>query len=240
MSSPVLAPIPRRATGGSHLSTAPGTDPGWGQNEPTVEATVRAVPELMQTMQNPVPTPVTSDRTEAIVPTVQDEEGGFGFFKALTITLLLAALAIAAYYYYTNVAGSPGAEAYSPVPKNAPVPGAQDAVAQSPDLTPLYDQQIAMHLRTAQESRKAELEGDRLVQRGLLGLAATEYRKAFTADPRPELSLKLGEVYWQNGKPEEAGHWWARHMKDAPQSKAATYISQTLKSVGSMPMPPQQ
>ncbi len=55
------------------LATQPGTDPGWGMAEPTVEATVRAVPELMmKTTPNPMP---SSDRTEAIVPTVSEEGG---------------------------------------------------------------------------------------------------------------------------------------------------------------------
>ncbi|WP_224362198.1 serine/threonine-protein kinase [Hyalangium versicolor] len=237
MSSPVLAPIPRRATGGSHLATQPRTDPGWGSNEPTMEATVRAVPELMQTVQNPVPTATTSDRTAAVMPNSSEEEGGFNFFKALTITLLLAAIAIAAYYfYYNNPGGAPDPGAYY---KGAPIPG-QTAADTGPDLTPLYEQEIPVRNRNAQKAIKFETEGDRQVQRGYLGLAASEYKNAFMADPKPELSLKLGEVYWQNGKPDEANHWWARHLKDAPNSKARGYIEQTLKSNAALPMPPVQ
>ncbi len=237
MSSPVLAPLPRRATGGGHIDTQPGTDPGWGSNEPTVEATVRAIPELMQTMQNPMPT--TSEKTKAIVAPVSDE-GGFGFFKALTITLLLAALAIAAYYYYINYGAGSAPEVFTPLPSNAPVPG-QTSGAVGPDLSkPLYEQEIPVQNRNAQAAREAELEGDRQVQRGYLGMAATEYKKAFGFDPKPALSLKLGEVYWQNSRPEEARNWWARHLRDEPGSKAADYIAQTLKSVGSVPTPPQQ
>ncbi|HYH96996.1 serine/threonine-protein kinase [Hyalangium sp.] len=240
VSVPVLAPLPRRATGGSHIDTQPGTDPGWGSNEPTVEATVRAVPELMQTMQNPMP--ITSDRTEAIVPTVHGDEevGGFGFFKALTITLVLAALAIAAYYYYTNFgAGQGGPEEYS-LPSNVPLPGQDGTPAQGPDLTkPLYEQEIPIQNRNAQKAREAENEGDVLVRRGHLSLAATEYKKAFGFDPRPDLALKLGEVYLQNNKIEEARNWWSRHLKDVPNSKAADYIAQVLKSANAPPMPPQ-
>ncbi|WP_224249114.1 serine/threonine-protein kinase [Hyalangium gracile] len=237
MSSPVLAPIPRRATGGSHLSTQPRTDPGWGANEPTVEATVRAVPELMQTMQNPMPT--TSDRTEAVVPTAREDEGGFGFFKALTITLLLAALAIAAYYYYTNFGAGAPAGAFAPLPDNAPVPNQSNKVQTAgPDLTPLYEQEIPVQKRNAAEARVAEQEGDRQVSRGLLFMAATQYRKAFQADPRPDLALKLGEIYWLRKEPEEARRWWDRHLRDLPASKAKDYITQTLKSAAAMPMPP--
>jgi serine/threonine-protein kinase len=232
---PVLAPLPRRATGGRHLDTQPGTDPGWGSNEPTMEATVRAVPELMQTVQNPMP--ITSDKTEAIVPTVPEEEGGFGFFKALTITLVLAALAIGAYYYYVNYGGHAPDEPYSR-PSNAPVPG-QNSTLEPDVLTPAYKLEIPIQNRNAQKAREHELEGDRQFVRGEFGLAATEYKKAFGADPRSDLSLKLVEVYLQNNKIEEARHWWARHLRDSPNSKAVAHIEQALKSATSMP-PPQQ
>ena len=235
VSSPVLAPIPRRATGGGHIDTQPGTDPGWGSNEPTVEATVRAVPEMMQTMQNPMP---TSDRTEALVPTVPDEAGGFGFFKALTITLILAALAIAAYYYF-NVYNGPGPDEPFTVPANAPVPGQNTSL--QPDVnTPLYEQDIPIQARSAQQSRAAENEGDLMVQRGNLPLAATEYKKAFGFDPKSAISLKLGEVYWQTGRYDEARLWWARHLKDTPSSKAGQYIADTVKSMATLPTPVQQ
>jgi eukaryotic-like serine/threonine-protein kinase len=239
VSSPVLAPLPRRATGGSHISTQPGTDPGWGLAEPTVEATVRAVPELMQTTPNPVP---TSDRTEATVPTVGDElSGGFGFFKALTITLVLAALAIAAYYYFTFNSGPP--DRYS-LPGNAPVPG-KSLESKGPDIhTPLYDRQIPFQERNASESRKAEEEGDRQIRRGNLPLAATHYKRAFQFDPRPELALKLGEIYWQSETIEQGARlqemrgWWQRHLTDEPGSKAGPYINEILKRLGAMPASP--
>ena len=234
VSSPVLAPLPRRATPGSALATQPGTDPGWGPNERTIEATVRADPELIQTALSPAP--ITTDRTEALVPPAE-EEGGFGFFKALTVTLLLAASGIAAYYYYSlSNTGQLPEESYP----HAPVPGRAMGSVGGPDLSkPLYEQEIPVQNRNAQKAREAELEGDRQVERGFLGMAATEYKKAFGYDPRPDLSLKLGEVYLQNNKIDEASHWWERHLRDAPGSKAAGYIRQTLKSATSMPMPPQ-
>jgi serine/threonine-protein kinase len=232
VSAPVLAPLPRRAPGGGDSDTSPGTDPGWGSNEPTMEATVRAVPELAQTLQNPMP---SSEKTEAIVTAVP-EEGGFGFFKALTVTLVLAAVAIAGYYYH-NLSSGPAPDSPFMVPANAPIPG-QPVGKQELDYSkPLYEQEIPIQQRNAQLSRERELEGDRQTQRGNLGLAATEYKKAFQFDPKPELSLKLGEVYWQMDKVNEARAWWARHEKDQPQSKALPYIEQTLKSVAAMPPP---
>jgi serine/threonine-protein kinase len=236
MSSPVLAPLPRRATGGNHMSTQPGTEPGWGMAELTMEATVRAVPELMQTTQNPMP---TSERTEAAVPTVPEMEGGFGFFKALTITLFLAALAIAAYYYYSLYGGPSPDEPYTR-PINAPVPGETKA---NPDInTPLYEQDIPDQNRDVNESRKAEADGDRMFQSGSLNQAASDYKKAFRFNPRPEVALKLGEVYWQRyhvdgQRPQidEARAWWSRHLTDLPDSKARAYIEQSLQSLAVLP-----
>jgi serine/threonine protein kinase len=237
VASPVLAPLPRRATGGTHLATQPGTDPGWGMAEPTMEATVRAVPELMKTTPNPMP---THDRTEAVVPTVP-EEGGFGFFKALTITLFLAALAIAAYYYYSVYGGPSPDEPYTR-PINAPVPGETKA---GPDInTPLYEQQIPEQSRDVEGARKAAADGDRMFQSGSLNQAASDYKKAFRFNPTPELALKLGEVYWQRylvdgQRPqiEEARAWWGRHLSDLPDSKARPYIEQSLQSLAALPTP---
>jgi serine/threonine protein kinase len=237
MAAPVLAPLPRRATGGSHIDTQPGTDPGWGTNEPTVEATVRAIPELMQTVQNPMP--ITSDKTEAIVPTVPEEGGGFGFFKALTITLVSAALAIGAYYYYMNYGGGQAPEEPYSLPDNVPLPGQNSAAG--PDLTkPLYEQDIPIQNRNAAKAREAEIEGDRQYERGHFGMAATEYKKAFGFDPRADISLKLVEVYLQNGRIEEARNWWERHRRDSPNTKASAHIEQALKSATALPPPQQQ
>jgi serine/threonine-protein kinase len=237
-SSPVLAPLPRRATGGTHLGAQPRTDPGWGMAEPTMEATVRAVPELMKTTPNPVP---TTDKTEAVVPVVPEGEGGFGFFKALTITLVLAALAIAAYYYFSIHGGGPSDAPYTR-PINAPVPG-ETKVA--PDANaPLYEQDIPLESRNVDESRRAETDGDRMFRSGPLNQAASEYKRAFRHNPRPELALKLGEVYWQRyhvdgQRPqlEEARAWWDRHLKDLPDSRARAYIDQSLQSLAALPPP---
>ncbi|HLL02882.1 MAG TPA: protein kinase [Myxococcaceae bacterium] len=232
--SPVLAPLPRKATGGDHMSTQPGTDPGWG----SAEATVRAVPELMKTTPNPMP---SSDRTEAVVPTVPEAEGGFGFFKAMTITLFLAAVAIAAYYYYTMARGPQGDEPYTR-PINAPVPG---KTGSAPDInTPLYELDIDPKSRDVDQSRRAETDGDRMFQNGSLSHAASEYKRAFRLNPKPDLALKLGEVYWQRfhvdaHRPQldEARSWWERHLKDSPGSKARAYIQQNLQSQLALPTP---
>jgi serine/threonine protein kinase len=242
MSSPVLAPLPRRATGGSNLATQPGTDPGWGIAEPTVEATVRAVPELMQTTPNPVPR--TSDRTEAVVPTVE-ESGGFGFFKALTITLVLATIAIVAYYYFNNYYNRGPSDQPSRPPPNAPVPNKPLGSADGMDTKPLYEQDIPFQGRDAKVSREAEAEGDQQIRRGEFSMAVMAYRNAFIADPRSELALKLGEIYWRNenvndqdARIEAMRGWWQRHLKDEPNSKAAPYINRVLSQLTPKPATP--
>jgi tetratricopeptide (TPR) repeat protein len=188
---------------------------------------------MIKTAQAKVP--ITNDETEAVVPTVADDGGGFGFFKALTVTLVVAALAIFAFYFYSAYgAGSP--EEPFKVPDNAPVPG-QLGLSLDPSK-PLYEQDIPMQSRNAQKSREAQTDADRQTLRGNLQLAATRYKDAFTYDPKPELSLRLGEVYWQTGKTEEARNWWMRHLNDAPNSKARPYIEQTLRNAGSLPIAP--
>ncbi|SEM70247.1 serine/threonine protein kinase [Stigmatella aurantiaca] len=222
MASPVLAPLPRRGTGGSHLATQPRAFTDWG----STEATVRAVPEIIQTTPNPMP---SSDKLEeASAPIARDTGGGLHFFKLLTLALVLAA-GVMAYFYFFN--GSTQATPYS-IPKNAPVPQKEDARTQGPDpYRPLYDQEIPPAARDEAKSREAELEGDRQFQHGSLGMTATQYKLAFQYNPTPALSLKLGEVYWQQEHPGEARAWWSRHLRDARTSAARPYIEEQLKSV---------
>ncbi|SEU19746.1 serine/threonine-protein kinase [Stigmatella erecta] len=224
MASPVLAPLPRRGTGGSHLATQPRAFTDWGSNE----ATVRAVPEIIQTTPNPMP---SSDKLEeAPAPAARDTGGGLHFFKLLTLALVLAA-GVMAYLYFFN--GSTEATPYS-IPKNAPVPQKGDAQTQGLDpYRPLYDQEIPPAARDEAKSRAAELEGDRQFQHGSLGMTATQYKEAFRFNPTPALSLKLGEVYWQQEHPGEARAWWSRHLRDARTSAARPYIEEQLKSVAS-------
>ncbi len=72
--------------------------------------------------------------------------------------------------------------------------------------------------------------GDDALQKGNLRNASTHYRMAFAEDPRPDLSLRLGELALRQGKPADARGWWERHLKDAPGSRARAYIVTTLKN----------
>jgi serine/threonine-protein kinase len=108
---------------------------------------------------------------------------------------------------------------------------------------PLYAQEFPLEGRDVDGSRRAEGDGDRMYQGGTLSQAATEYKRAFRLNPKPELALKLGEVYWQRylsegnrTQLEEARAWWSRHLKDQPDSKARPYIEQA-QSLAALPTP---
>jgi len=83
------------------------------------------------------------------------------------------------------------------------------------------------------DPRKVDAEialGDDALSKGTLRTATIHYRMAFAADPRPDLSLRLGELALRQGKPADARGWWERHLKDAPKSRARAYILTTLKN----------
>ncbi|MEN9799194.1 MAG: hypothetical protein RL653_2890, partial [Pseudomonadota bacterium] len=65
-------------------------------------------------------------------------------------------------------------------------------------------------------------------QRGQLEIATTHYKMAFQKDPRPDLSLRLGELSLRLKRPADAEGWWNRHLKDAPDSRARAYIRNAL------------
>jgi len=76
--------------------------------------------------------------------------------------------------------------------------------------------------------RSAELarDGDNLYESGDLALARAKYLEAFEADPTPELALKLGALARLRGVAgaEEARGFFARHLRDAPNSQARGQI----------------
>jgi serine/threonine protein kinase len=74
------------------------------------------------------------------------------------------------------------------------------------------------------------VKGDAAFQRGQLDLATTHYKLAFQKDPRPDLSLRLGELSLRLKRPADAEGWWSRHLKDAPDSRARAYIRNALQN----------
>jgi serine/threonine-protein kinase len=169
-------------------------------------------PSVIQAMQN--------DKTEALVATVPEAGGGFGFLKAFVLTLALVTLGLAAWWMYTNWRNQSLEQPFVP-PKNAPIPGQESGgyVPSSPS-TPLYEQNVPADKRDPKQAQQRRQAGYAAYKSGDLDKAAAEYRAAFTAEPSPELSLILGEVYWALDNHDEARGWWKRHLRDLPGSHA--------------------
>jgi serine/threonine-protein kinase len=216
--APVLAPLPRRATPGDNIDTNPSTTPAWSAAS-HAESTVRAVPELMRTVPNPVP---TRGATDEQLPSVPPPTGGFGFLKALTILMVLAAAGLAYYFFYLRI--TPPDEPFV-LPPNAPVPGAESrGPAAAPDQ--LHAQNVSE--QDVKESGKSEQEGDGFYKSGNLQSAANAYRQAFQHNPRPVLALKLFSVF-RIIHPDEAPTWYRRYVEMVPGSKVPTLFQDEVQ-----------
>ncbi|NVJ27728.1 MULTISPECIES: serine/threonine-protein kinase [Myxococcus] len=234
--SAVLAPLPRKSSTGRNDDA---TAPEWG-NEMTVEATVRALPDVLSPLpSNADAMPATREKTDSIIPT-QPGVGGGGlgfFFKSLTVLLVLGAGLFFTYFYYFNGGGKTGPISPFAIPRNAPVPGKVSTSAGDAEQQ-LYEKQILATNRNLEESRMHVQAGDLALERGDAGLAIAKYREAFEKNPDPELALKLGELYWQKDQLEEARGWWSRHLRDVADSKARALIEQRLGGAVARPSSP--
>jgi serine/threonine-protein kinase len=189
------------------------------RSQPSPLVSVRAPVERMPASV-PVPT-ITIDKAEAVVP--RASEGGVGFLKAFIITLAVVSLALGAWWFFGNWRTQARNTPFVP-PKNAPIPGQESGAFVPVPGVPLYEQEIPAAARNPEEAERYEQRGDDALKRVSLDLAATEYLNAFILNPSPELSLKLGEVYWTREIPAEARGWWKRHLRDLPKSKARDYL----------------
>ncbi|WP_375773836.1 protein kinase [Archangium gephyra] len=183
----------------------------------------RATTERSIMERSPAPTAHQAqlhDKTEAIVATVPDAGGSFGFLKAFVLTLALVTLGLAAWWMYTSWRNQSQETPFVP-PKNAPIPGQESgAYVPSAPGAPLYEQDVPADKRNPKEAQQRRQAGYAAFKGGNLQAAATEYRAAFVAEPSPELSLILGEVYWALESHDEARGWWKRHLRDLPGSQA--------------------
>ncbi|AKJ04719.1 serine/threonine-protein kinase [Archangium gephyra] len=173
---------------------------------------------LVERSQTP-DTAIMHDKTEALVATVPDAGGNFGFLKAFVLTLALVTLGLVAWWMYTNWRNQSLEQPFVP-PKNAPIPGQESGAYVPAPGVPLYEQDIPADKRNPREAQRRQQAGYTAFKSGDLEAAATEYSAAFAAVPSPELSLILGELYWALDKHEEARAWWKRHLRDLPASQA--------------------
>ncbi|MDP1828430.1 MAG: serine/threonine-protein kinase [Archangium sp.] len=207
-SAPGLAPVPRKVTPIDQQETRvnPPQSP-WASNETTVKAS------------SPIAGPVPAENTSPTTSPDRDTTPGAGassiIFKVATVLLVTLALALAGIYGW-SVMQNP--KVYVP-PPNAPLTGSGQ----------LYEYDPPHELRRPGDATRDALEGDSAWHKGNISVALTAYLSAWRADPQPELALKIGELYLQQDMKDEARAWWARYRKDAPDTKALSYIDQMLE-----------
>jgi serine/threonine-protein kinase len=190
------------------------------RSQPVPLSAVRAPAERAPAPTVTIDRDVINDRTRTATT---ERGGGVGFLKAFIATLALLSLSLGGWWLVSSWRKQSQAQPFVP-PRNAPIPGQQETGAFVRDPRLRYLQEIPKEQRDPQTAERHERLGDDALKRVSLDLAATEYLNAFAANPSPELSLKLAEVYWVRGYHEEARGWYKRHLRDLPDSKAAPKI----------------
>jgi eukaryotic-like serine/threonine-protein kinase len=157
-----------------------------------------------------------------------NDAGALWPFKLLTLVLVAASVGGAAWYLYGNQHQGPFVADY----KDAPVPhlGVPAAGAIQVEV-PLFEREVPPQTRDPAGARRLAQEGDQAKAANQLGVALVRYQEAFQKDPSPEYSLKLGEVNYQREEFKAARGWWQRHLRDAPGSKARTYIEERIRDL---------
>jgi len=225
VSSPVLQPLPRKVTPGD-LSTGPQNEQTWPGQSDLPDQTVKAFPDQMERAQRVLRQGQQQGAsgqknlvTDTGVTPVQGDKS-LRILKFATVGLVVTSLGFAGYFFWQ-------------VNQESPQPGGT-VVQTGPqaDVRPLYEREIAGPDRDASLAERLEREGDDAHLRGELTVAADKYLQAFAKDPRPTLSLKLGEVFYQSNKVQEARGWWQRHLKDQTGSRARRYILEAMPDLG--------
>ncbi len=213
-SAPALSQVARKVTPIDQQETRVNSTPGspWGSNEATVKSAA-ALP--------PVGAPAVTDPSAAPAGTFDSAGGGASglIFKIATVVLVLLALGLGGLYAWTRLDRGRRPEVYVP-PPNAPVPGQ----GQLHEFDPPKAQ------RQPGEALRVLAEGDEACLKGAYDYALSRYLDAWNKDPQPELSLKIGELYFHKGMKADARAWWSRYRRDAaPGSKAVAYVEQMMK-----------
>jgi serine/threonine-protein kinase len=184
-----------------------------------LDGTAAAISPARRTGQHtpgaPIPLTATAQAAQAA-------KGGKSMtaVKAATGALIAVALGLGGFFVW-QLTSTPATAA--PVKGGAPASGGPAASASN-EGKPLHEQTIPQDKRDPAASARLEREGDMFHRTGQVPEALAKYQAAFAADPTPELSLKLGEVYFQSNQLPLAKSWWARHLRDDQGTKARKYV----------------
>jgi len=196
----------------------------------TATGSLRAGGGLVTPMAAPrSATPTLNDRTAPIRLTreaaasagdgdeaVLREKKSIATVKWVTAGLVTVALGMGGFFLWQLMA-PPAAGAQPPPPPPL-------TKVEAPRSNEPYDAVVPADKRDQAASSRLEREGDMFHRTGQLPESLQKYQAAFAANPTPELSLKLGELYFQSNQLPQARGWWGRHLKDAQASRARKYI----------------
>ncbi len=173
--------------------------------------TARVVLPLGATAEQPRKTATTATARTVVSPRAARQPKS-GVWGAGIAGMGVAALVLAGFFYLR-----PGPEKVTP------------ALAPA-----VWQLEVPSERRDPKRSVELARDGDNLYQAGDLGLARAKYLEAFEADPTAELALKLGVLARLRGPPgaDEAQGFFARHLREAPNSRARGQILRAWPDLG--------
>ncbi len=173
--------------------------------------TARVVLPLGATAERPQTSRTTATARTVASPRAR-RQGKAGVWGAALAGMGVAALALAGFFYLR------------PQPEKV-----TRAVAPA-----VWQLEVPPEHRDAKRSAELARDGDNLYQAGDLALARAKYLEAFQADPTAELALKLGALARLRGPPgaDEAQGFFARHLREAPNSRARGQILKAWPDLG--------
>ena len=225
--SAVLGPVPpnaKRPTGQNDNAPTQMVDPRTMQGGDT---NPRAFPdEVTENVARPDAEPLSASQAATLppgsrsnppppvlsIPPRGKKKSSSRMGLLVVIFVLLAGLGGGAYWLHTH-------------PRHVEPQHPEVVQVAHPASKPLYSLDLPESRWDRVGAAQSAMEGDALHRKNELPGAAAKYREAFQRHPAPEYALKLGELNRLQGEPTEALGWWTRHLKDAPNSHARTYIA---------------
>jgi eukaryotic-like serine/threonine-protein kinase len=180
------------------LHALPAADSSFAARTARVALPLGATAERARTLDT-----VASARTLVAPRTRQRQR--LGVWSAAAVGMLLAGMALAG---FLTLGGTR--------------PAAPAVAARA-----VYQLDVPLAQRDAKRAGELSRDGDNLYQAGDLALARAKYLEAFGVNPTPELALKLATLARLRGPAgaEEAEGFFARHLRDAPDSRARAQIA---------------